>query len=73
MATGKKKKDKREKVKIKWCRRRRSSRLTERGFVKFETKRGAEIERQGKDTRECEKAEKEENEMRKTNGKRKVH
>lgn len=60
-------------MKIKWCKRRRSSRLTERGFVKFETKRGAEIEWQRKDTRECEKIEKEENEMKKINGERKVH
>lgn len=44
--------DKREKVKIKWWKRRRSGGLTEKGFVKFETKRGAEIARRRKGTRE---------------------
>lgn len=44
--------DEREKVKIKWWKRRRSGGLTEKGFVKLERKRGAEIARRGDGGRE---------------------
>lgn len=51
--------DKREKVKIKWWKRRRSGGLAEKGFVKLERKRGAEVARRG-----------EENEVKEINGRR---
>lgn len=52
MATEGKREDRREKEKIKWWKRRRSGGLTEKGLAKFETKRGAEIARRRKATRE---------------------